>query len=158
MPFTVTIQALLRAIPGCRAIAFVDLSARLVLKSEAQEPLPQDYYDALCLCGARLLGGQAAAASTEVFGIDQPPREAVPMRDGGIEFSCGRRAIPTRRFAPWSDRIPGSKPRCRRCAGPSPKSSRSRRATPGTTRGAAEAVDITESPPATMRAKLKPRQ
>jgi len=27
-----------------------------------------------------------------------------------------------------------------------------------TRRGAAEAVDITESPPATMRAKLKPRQ
>lgn len=86
MPFTVTIQALLRTIPGCRAIAFVALSARLVQRSEAEEPLPQDYYDALCLRSARLPGGQAAAASTEVFGIDQPPREAVPMRDGGNEL------------------------------------------------------------------------
>lgn len=86
MPFTATIQALLRAIPGCRAIAFVDLSARLALRSEAQEPLPRDYYDALCLRGARLLGSQAATASTEAFGIDQPPREAVLMRDGGIEL------------------------------------------------------------------------
>ncbi|MBL3610001.1 hypothetical protein [Rhodovulum sulfidophilum] len=57
-----------------------------MLRSEAQEPLPQDHYDALCLRGARLLGGQAAAASTEAFGIDQPPREAVLMRDDEIEL------------------------------------------------------------------------
>ncbi|MBL3575184.1 hypothetical protein JMK10_01220 [Rhodovulum sulfidophilum] len=60
MPFTVTIQALLRAIPGCHAIAFVDLSARLALRSEAEEALPQDYYDALCIRSARLPGGQVS--------------------------------------------------------------------------------------------------
>ncbi|PTW51475.1 hypothetical protein [Rhodovulum kholense] len=86
MPLTITIQALRRAIPDCRVIAFVDLSARLVLRAEAEHPQPQEFYDALCLRGALLLGGQAAAASTEVFGTDQAPPEAVLLHGGGFEL------------------------------------------------------------------------
>ncbi len=57
-------QALLAALPGCEAVAHVDLSARTVLRAETARRLPQERLDALCGWAADVLGtgGEMALA------------------------------------------------------------------------------------------------
>jgi hypothetical protein len=57
-------SALLAALPGCDAVAHVDLSARTVLRAETARRLPQERLDALCNWAATALatGGEIALA------------------------------------------------------------------------------------------------
>jgi hypothetical protein len=79
------IRSLRRSTPGCRLIAYVDLSARLVLYADSDEPVPQESLDALCLRGTRLLGGPVADAAMQALAAASPPREALLFRNGAIE-------------------------------------------------------------------------
>lgn len=79
------IRALRQSIPGCRVLAYVDLSARLVLCAETETEVPQEALDALCLRGARLLGGPVAAAAQAVLG-GTAPGEAILIDDDGVEI------------------------------------------------------------------------
>lgn len=81
------IQTLRRSTPGCRSLAYVDLSARLVLFSDSDLPAPpQEALDALCLRAARLLSGPIAAAAGQALALDAPPGEALALQGGRIEL------------------------------------------------------------------------
>ncbi|SIO40643.1 hypothetical protein SAMN05444722_1938 [Rhodovulum sp. ES.010] len=84
MAATQRLQTLRKSIPGCRTLAYVDLSARLVLRADAAPAAPQEVLDALCLRAARVLVGPAAAAADAVLGA--PPTEAIAWGAGAIEL------------------------------------------------------------------------
>lgn len=81
------IQSLRRSTPGCRSLAYVDLSARLVLCSDSDLPAPpQEALDALCLRAARLLSGPIAAAAGAALDLDAAPGEVLAAHGGRIEI------------------------------------------------------------------------
>ncbi|MGC9419085.1 MAG: hypothetical protein ACP5EN_08930 [Rhodovulum sp.] len=87
MALSQRIQSLRKSTPGCRSLAYVDLSARLVLGSDSDLPAPpQEALDALCLRAARLLSGPIAAAAGEALALDGPPGEAIALHNGRIEL------------------------------------------------------------------------
>ncbi len=43
-------------LPGCQAVAHVDLGARTVLRAETRPRLPQEFLDSLCTWAAEVLG------------------------------------------------------------------------------------------------------
>jgi hypothetical protein len=89
------IQALRKSISGCRSLAYVDLSARIVLCSESDLPAPpQEALDALCLRAARLLAGPIAAAAGQALALDAPPGEAIAFHNGRIEIFLRAPATP----------------------------------------------------------------
>jgi len=81
----VSIKSLRESLPGCHALAYVDMEARLVLLSDAQVPLPQEAFDGLCLRARLALGDPAARAACDLFGAAAPPAEATLFRDGAWE-------------------------------------------------------------------------
>lgn len=85
MPPSEQIRALRQSTAGCRVLAYVDLSARLVLCADAETDLPQEALDALCLRGARLLGGPVARAAETVLD-DGSLGEAILVRDDRVEL------------------------------------------------------------------------
>lgn len=85
MPSSAHISSLRESIPGCRALAFVDLSARLVLRADSDPPMGQETLDALCTRAALALTAPVGPAAQAALESPASPREAAMMHPERME-------------------------------------------------------------------------
>jgi len=81
------LDALREAHPGSAAVAFADLSARLVLCSSAQDRTPRERLDALLCRASEMLDGSGSAwLAGALDDAGTAPQEAIVAGPDGIEL------------------------------------------------------------------------